>query len=55
MDVAANAPQMPPKAVIYATDFSSFSENAGRYASLLARHFDADLMVAHAFLLSQAA
>lgn len=55
MDVPVNAVQLPPKAVIYATDFSSYSENAGRYVSLLARHFDADLMVAHAFLLSQAA
>lgn len=41
--------------VIYATDFSPFSENAGRYASLLARQFDAELLVAHTFVLTQAA
>jgi nucleotide-binding universal stress UspA family protein len=42
-------------AVIYATDFFSNSENAGRYASLLARQFDAELLVAHTFVLTQAA
>ena len=41
--------------VVFATDFSSSSENAGRYAHLLARYFGARLDVAHAFLSSQAA
>lgn len=41
--------------VVFATDFSIASENAGRYAHLLARYFGAHLVVAHAFLSSQAA
>jgi nucleotide-binding universal stress UspA family protein len=40
--------------VVFATDFSIFSQNAGLYASLLARQFGATLMVSHAFYLSQA-
>jgi nucleotide-binding universal stress UspA family protein len=43
------------KAVVYATDFSTHSQSAGRYAVLLAEHFSAKLLVAHAFTLSQAA
>lgn len=41
--------------VIFATDFSLCSQNAGLYASFLARRFGVDLIVAHAFYLSQAA
>lgn len=41
--------------IVFATDFSKSSENAGRYAHLLARYFGAHLVVAHAFLPSQAA
>lgn len=41
--------------VIFATDFSGTSEKAGRYAAAVARQFDAALLVAHAFVLSQAA
>lgn len=52
MDVPANSPLLPFQAIVYATDFSSCSENAGHYANLLARKFDADLLVAHAFVLS---
>jgi nucleotide-binding universal stress UspA family protein len=55
MPVRAESTQVPLKAVIYATDFSECSENAGRYASLLARHFRAELIVSHAFVLEQAA
>ncbi len=55
MDVPANAPQLPLKAVIYATDFSSCSQNAGKYASLLAGKFNADLLAAHAFVLTNPA
>jgi nucleotide-binding universal stress UspA family protein len=43
------------KTVIFATDFSACTENAGQYASMLARKFAAELLVAHAFVLSQAA
>ncbi|MGH9604876.1 MAG: universal stress protein [Terracidiphilus sp.] len=54
--MAAAAPVLSPlKAVIYATDFSPCSELAGKYASLLARQFGAELIVAHAFTPSQAA
>ena len=42
-------------AVIYATDFSKHSENAGQYARLLAHQLEAKLLVAHSFLLTQAA
>jgi nucleotide-binding universal stress UspA family protein len=55
MDVPANSPLLPFQAIVYATDFSSCSENAGHYANLLARKFDADFLVAHAFVLSNAA
>ena len=41
--------------MIYATDFSVCSQNAGLYAALLSKHFSATLMIAHAFTLSQAA
>jgi len=41
--------------VVFATDFSPCSENAGKYAATIARHFGASLTVVHAFLLSQPA
>jgi len=41
--------------VIFATDFSSCSENAGAWAAMIALQFKADLCLAHAFELSQAA
>ena len=41
--------------VIFATDFSLCSTNAGHYAALIARQFDADLLICHAFELSQPA
>lgn len=43
------------KTILYATDLSVCSQNAGFYAAFLARHFSAELIVAHAFTLSQAA
>ena len=55
MDVPANSHLLPFQAIVFATDFSSCSENAGHYANLLATKFDADLLVAHAFVLSNAA
>jgi nucleotide-binding universal stress UspA family protein len=54
MNVPAIAP-LPLKSVIYATDFSSCSQNAGKYATLLAKQFNADLQVAHAFVLTNPA
>jgi len=41
--------------VVYATDFSLYSKNAGLYAARMAANFSAKLLVAHAFTLSQAA
>lgn len=43
------------KTIVLATDFSPFSENTGRYAALMARQFDATLLVAHTFVLTQGA
>jgi len=48
-------PDLDLSAVIYATDFSVCSQNAGIYAAFLAKRFSAKLLVAHAFTLSQAA
>lgn len=41
--------------VLFATDFSAASENAGHYAASLSRRFGARLVVAHGFYLDQAA
>jgi nucleotide-binding universal stress UspA family protein len=43
------------KTIIFATDFSIGSRNAGQYGRLLAKYFSCPLVVAHAFTLSQAA
>lgn len=43
------------RTVIYATDFSLYSQNAGFYAARIAEGFGVKLLVAHAFTLSQAA
>jgi nucleotide-binding universal stress UspA family protein len=53
--VIGERPDLDLNAVVYGTDFSVCSQNAGLYAALLARHFATALMVAHAFTLSQAA
>ena len=55
MDVSAPAPAVAIRSVIYATDFSEYSRKAGVYASLFAARFNADLLAAHAFMLSTAA
>lgn len=55
MPIVGERPEVNVNSVIYATDFSTSSENAGNYARLLAGHFSAELLVTHAFLLSQAA
>jgi hypothetical protein len=41
--------------IVFAADFSSGSRNAGLYAAAIARHFDAELIIIHAFILSQSA
>jgi nucleotide-binding universal stress UspA family protein len=55
MEVSVSAPSSLIKTVIYATDFSDRARRAGGYASLLAKQFNADLLVTHAFMLSSAA
>lgn len=55
MPVIGDVPGLNLDAIVYATDFSFCSENAGAYAKLLASYFSATLVVAHAFTLSQAA
>ena len=55
MPVIGDRPDLNLKTVIYATDFSLFSQNAGLYAARIASYFSATLMVTHAFTLSQAA
>ena len=42
-------------AVIFGTDFSVCSQNAGLYSALMAKHFSTKLLVVHAFTLTQAA
>lgn len=41
--------------IIFATDFSPASQNAGLYASAISAHFGISLVIAHAFTLVQAA
>lgn len=43
------------KSIVFATDLSPASQNAGSYASALSRHFGAQLIAVHAFTLHQAA
>src|ERR1019366_4684697 len=45
----------PFRSVVLATDFSPTVQVAGRYAALLAQHYDAELVVVHAFTLQQPA
>jgi nucleotide-binding universal stress UspA family protein len=47
--------QLSIDSVVFATDFSPWSRNAGFYAAAIARHFAAELIVIHAFILSQSA
>jgi nucleotide-binding universal stress UspA family protein len=55
MPAIGDKPELNLKAVVYATDFSHCSQNAGLYAARLAAFFSAKLLVTHAFTLSQAA
>ncbi len=55
MPVIGGRPELDLKAVIYATDFSPCSKNAGLFAARMAAYFSAKLLVAHAFRLAQAA
>lgn len=55
MQVEGERPRVSIDCVIFATDFSRCSENAGHYAHQLARYFAAKLVVSHALVPSQAA
>jgi len=55
MPVIGDRPELNLKTVIYATDFSFGSKNAGLYAARMAAYFSAKLLVTHAFTLEQAA
>jgi nucleotide-binding universal stress UspA family protein len=55
MPMIGDRPELNLKTVVYATDFSLSSQNAGLYAARIAGYFSATLVVAHAFTLSQAA
>lgn len=55
MKVEGGRPQVSIETILYATGFSGRSDNAGLYAAMLARYYSAKLIVAHAFLPSQAA
>ena len=48
-------PSLNLDSIVYATDFSVCSQNAGLYASRLAKCFSARLLVTHAFTLTQPA
>lgn len=55
MLATVDKPKVNLKTVVYATDLSCDSQNAGLYAARLAAYFSAKLLAAHAFTLSQAA
>lgn len=55
MPVIGDRPELSLKTVVFATDFSACSHNAGLYAARMASYFSAKLLVAHAFTLVQAA
>ena len=55
MPMIGDRPEMNLKTVVYATDFSLCSQNAGLYAARIASYFSATLLITHAFTLSQAA
>ncbi len=55
ISAVSDKPVLDLKTVVYSTDFSHCSRNAGLYAARLAAYFSVKLLVAHAFTLSQAA
>ena len=55
MPVIGDRPELNLRTVVYATDFSPCSKNAGLYAARMAAYFSAKLLVTHAFTLEQAA
>jgi nucleotide-binding universal stress UspA family protein len=55
MPVKGEKPVLNLNSVVFATDFSLCSQNAGLYAAQMAAYFSAKLLIAHAYTLSQAA
>ena len=55
MLITGDSPAIQFDSVIFATDFSRESQNAGLYASAFSRFFVSKLVVAHGFILTQAA
>jgi nucleotide-binding universal stress UspA family protein len=55
MPTIGKHPAIQLDSVVFATDFSPASHNAGLYASAVSMHFGTNLVVAHAFTLIQAA
>lgn len=49
MQVENDRPEVNIDCIVFATDFSSYSENAGRYARQLAQYYAAKLLVTHVF------
>lgn len=55
MPIIGESPAIQLDSIIFATDFSPASQNAGLYASAISVHFGTSLVIAHAFTLVQAA
>lgn len=55
MDKETGRAQTLFRTIIFATDFSFYSQNAGLYAASLAQQFRSELLVVHVFCLSQPA
>jgi hypothetical protein len=55
MPVQGTKSKVSLKTVVYGTDFTHCSENAGLFAARMASYFSVPLLVAHAFTPSQAA
>lgn len=55
MTASSGLRELQLESLIFATDFSESSQNAGFYAAFLAKRFGVKLIVAHAFTPSQAA
>jgi nucleotide-binding universal stress UspA family protein len=55
MPVIGDRPELNLNSVVFATDFSLRSRNAGVYAARMAEYFSVKLLVTHAFTLAQAA
>ncbi len=55
MPAIGNSSRIQLDTILFATDFSPASHNAGLYASAVSKYFGTCLVVAHAFTLSQAA